>query len=556
MSAGTSEPLSSEEARHPTNLTIVLVAFFGLAALIALATRRPGGSIDFFERGHWLGPASDMLAGKIPYRDTFPVHGFLSDGGLDLLLFATFGPNYRLSLAAHFLIGILFQPSLYLVAAMATRRPALAAAAIPLNVAMATEILADRPVLPLLGLAAFLWALDHPPSRGRAALAGCLAGIGLLYALEFGMFVLVAELTALAFSRIAIREFDERPIAARPFFLGLGAVLLPFCAYLGLVGALIPFLKTSFLDLPLRIHSVWGWAFPAPWTLLRLLSTGQPYRIGALRIGFGVAKRLYLCPLLGGLGILVALGIRRRFVCNPLVLRLVTVSVACLCFFRYVVARLHLEVGNALTGPLLLLILVAGCDAYRRAFPARKRRLTAAIFVVAGGLIGLSMNAIARSASLVGDAIQYRNRMAARTNLVPLAFPRGGGALVPAAEAREIATLDDWFRRELPPGASVLELTNRPALYFFLQRPNATRFYQVPLMGPFQSEVLRDLQEKPPAAVLLQRATPYDTTDGVPNPAWIPRVWQYLDRNFTRRVRVGATLIALPQRARERGKTP
>jgi len=524
-----------------------MAVFVGLAALIGLATRRPGGPIDFFERGHWLGPASDMLAGKIPYRETFPIHGFLSDGGLDLLLFTLFEPNFQLSLTAHHLLGIFFHPSLYLVAAMATRRPWLAAAAIPLNIALATEILADRPVLPLLGLAAFLWALGHPTRRGRAVLAGSLGGIGFLYALEFGTFVLVAELATLGFGRLTIREREERPLASRSFFLGLGAVLAPFLAYLAVVGALIPFLRTSFLDLPLWIHPVWGWDFPTPWALLSSWLVGPPYRIGELTIGLGVAKRLYLAPLFGGLGILLALRIRRIFGLRLLALRLFVVSVACLCFFRYVVARLHLDVGNALTGPLLLLLLVASYKAYRDTHPAPRRKRVVAVFVLVALFAGLAMNAAVRTLRVLRDATEYRVRMAVRAGLVPLSLPRGGAALVPPHQAREIAALAAWLERAVPPGSRILDLTNRPALYFFLRRQNSTRFYQVPLMEPFQDEVLRDLKAEPPAVVLLQRDTPYDTVEGIPHQLFIPQVWRYLETYFPRRVRVGETLIALPR---------
>lgn len=95
---------------HRFNVPVTFLTFVALSCLMWLSTRRPGGPIDLFERGHWLGPASDMLVGKVPYRDTFPVHGFLSDGGLDFLLFSLFGPDFSVSLFAHHLLGILFQP--------------------------------------------------------------------------------------------------------------------------------------------------------------------------------------------------------------------------------------------------------------------------------------------------------------------------------------------------------------------------------------------------------------------------------------------------------------
>ncbi|MBC7792451.1 MAG: hypothetical protein H7Z43_01985, partial [Clostridia bacterium] len=40
--------------------------------------------VDFFEDGHGLLPASEMIAGELPYRDITPGHGLLTDGLIDL----------------------------------------------------------------------------------------------------------------------------------------------------------------------------------------------------------------------------------------------------------------------------------------------------------------------------------------------------------------------------------------------------------------------------------------------------------------------------------------
>ena len=159
-----------------------------------------------------------------------------------------------------------------------------------------------------------------------------------------------------------------------------------------------------------------------------------------------------LCPLLGGLGVFLAVRMRRNP--SPGAAVLMAESVSCLCSFRYVIARLHLEVGNALTGPLLLLILVAAREASPGATPEHRRRLTVAL-AACGALVALSMNFVFYTARLGTGAIQYGSRMANRAGRVPLVSARGGGALVPAHEALEIAALDAWMRRELPPDSSI-----------------------------------------------------------------------------------------------------
>lgn len=199
--------------------------FLVLTGLCWISTRAPGGPINLFERGHWLGPASDMLAGKIPYRETFPVHGFLSDGGMDFLLFSLLGPGFLASLNAHHFLGILFQPALFLVTAAATRRPLLAVLSIPLNVGFATAIVADRPVFPLLSLAAFVFAMGDERRRIPALVAGLLGGIGFLYTLDFGIFVLAAEIATLVFLRFARRGGGLSPSER----LSISSVWPPSC---------------------------------------------------------------------------------------------------------------------------------------------------------------------------------------------------------------------------------------------------------------------------------------------------------------------------------------
>ena len=118
--------------------------------------------------------------------------------------------------------------------------------------------------------------------------------------------------------------------------------------------------------------------------------------------------------------------------------------------------------------------------------------------------------------------------------------------LVPAEEERNLSGLFSFCERYSAQEDRILDLSNRPALYFFLHRVNPTRFYQVPLMAPFQEEVLRDLNASPPAFVLLESGTYLDALDGIPNSTRIPKVWEYALKNYPVRQRVGETVVALP----------
>ena len=57
-----------------------------------------------------------------------------------------------------------------------------------------------------------------------------------------------------------------------------------------------------------------------------------------------------------------------------------------------------------------------------------------------------------------------------------------------------------------PEGAPIFDFSNQPAFYFFFDRPNPTRFYQIPIMSPpeFQREAIADLERaKPPLVIRI-----------------------------------------------------
>jgi hypothetical protein len=523
------------------------IFFFAFAGTVWLASRGPGAALDLFEQGHWLAPASDMLAGKVPYRDTFPLHGFLSDGGRDYLVFRLFGPSFRASLEARHVIESFFHPALFLVVAAASRRPVLAALAVSLNIGMSIAVVADRPVLPLLSLAAFAWALGEERSGRRAFLAGVLGGLGLLYSLDFGTFVLAAQVTTLVVCRLMARKTEPCPFSVPPYFLGVAIVLAPWFAFLALHGALSQFLKVSFVDLPTRFESLWGLHFPAPWELLRAWLRGRPYMAGDVPVGPAIAKRFYLAPILGGAGVVLALAMRKRGISTALALRLLAASLACLAFFRYVIFRFHLSSGNALTGPVFFLLLIAGYDAFRGQTANPKRIAAALIFV--GVLAAFGMNGPGRLLDVFRNAAKYVDRTRPVPGMVALTIPRGGGIRVPGNEERNLRALIEFTNRHAPAGAPVLDLSNRAALYFFLERVNPTRFAEVPPMAPFQDEVLRDLRRRPPAVVFLESGGWLDAIDGIPNSRRVPQVWKWVTENYPVRAKVGDTVVALPATA-------
>lgn len=555
-SASRSEPIGSVAASAlPSAASAERRAFalaalggaLGLALLVGLATWPPGTHLQLFEFGHWLGPASDMLHGKIPYRDTFPIHGFLADGGFDYLLFRVVGPSFAASVWFHQALGTLFQPAIYLVAACITRRPLLCLALTPLTLALTPGLIFDRAVLPLLGLAVFSLAISDKPSKATAFVAGAMAVLGVFDALEFGTFVLAGELVCVAVHRIEAKTTRrEALIRDRNFLSGVAAAGVLGAIVLACAGALRPFLQTSFVDLPFRIEAVWGLGFPSPLRLLRgAFGSARPYEIpGSGPIGIDMAVRLYLVPIAAALGISAIWVSRRRRVDAAAAARLLAVTVTCALLFRYVFARFHYEAGNALVGPTVLaagILLVPRKPTLRRGF----RIAAAAVAIAAVGLLG----GIRLTAGIFANAATIRRRLAACPGCVAFRDARGGGIRVPADELAELRSLRALVEANAKPGG-MLDLSNRPALYFFLDRVNPTRFYQVPMMEFFQDEVIADLKRTPPACVLLQPGSPADAPDGRSSESRIPRVRAYVTEHFPRTIRAGEDVLALPLTSR------
>jgi len=271
---------------------------------------------------------------------------------------------------------------------------------------------------------------------------------------------------------------------------------------------------------------------------------GRRYMAGDVPVGPAIAKRFYLAPALGAIGLGLAFAMRKRGASPALVLRLLALSLACLAFFRYVIFRFHLSTGNALAGPLFLLTLVAVFETFRDRVRS-PRRLGAALAAV-GALAAFGMNGPGRLLDVVRNASKYRERTAPPAGTVPLTVPRGGGIRVSRDEERDLRALIEFTDRHAPAGAPVLDLSNRAGLYFFLRRVNPTRFAEVPPMAAFEEEVLRDLERRRPALVFLESGTWLDAIDDVPNSRRIPRVWRWVLENYPARAKVGDTVVALP----------
>ena len=488
-----------------------LVAFALMPFLLYCASYASTASltqwIDLFHRGESFGPASDYLRGKAPYRDVFVLHGLLDDGQLDAWLMQLFGRHVEIALARPAVIGSFAVPALWLLGMALFDSMPLALLTVILGAV--TTVDNERIFFEIAVLMFLLFALRRN-ARWMLVVAGIFAAVALFFSLDIGMYSIAGALLT-----IAIATRDPRP-AAR-FLIGIAIGAAPFLIYLATRQSLLAFANTSFVALPRYIDAVWSTPFPDLTTTFRRDLTLRSISDFVLTDQF----RFILNPLVIAMA-LIAL-IRRRE----------TGLLGLTCFAiltqRSALGRAdfpHQYFSAFLIGPMLVALLVRLAGSARKVWNENDR--AAQTFLVLSGAVLLPMLIVALwvpdIANLrLDDTVRYIGRV------------RGW---LPDAQATEIRNrISDvgYNVAELsPPGRPIFDFSNQPALYFFMNRPNPTRFYQVPILSPveYQRETILSLERARPMVVLRNSPQEFDAFDGIENEVRAQAVAAYIDDHY------------------------
>src|SRR5439155_23735248 len=92
-----------------------------------------------------------------------------------------------------------------------------------------------------------------------------------------------------------------------------------------------------------------------------------------------------------------------------------------------------------------------------------------------------------------------------------------------------------WVWQHSKPNQPIFDFSNQPALYFFCDRPNPTRFYQVPILSPppFQREVILALERAKPPIVIRRSPQQFDVFDDIDNSVRAQAVASYINEHYT-----------------------
>jgi hypothetical protein len=472
---------------------------------------RPAPVANLFEDGHALLPASEYLAGRLPYRDIVPGHGLVSDGLLQAGELRIFGADYRGLSRGNRLVGALYWPLIFCLGVAASGLPEVGFWGVALSFFIFPQYFFLRVMAPFALLATAAAARRRAGARGWWVATGVLIPLSLLWAVEFAFYGAVAALASIFVSR-GTRLRNLKWTAAGTL-AGSAAV----AGALAALGIFRVFVTTTFRFIP-SLAPAYSLGFVLPPALAPPLF---PDSLAALADPLSFSFWCLLLAIFGAAILLVereAAGERGRALL-PFLVWILAVTIS-------VIERHHLTYASLVAGPAIVLSARWIAGAATGGFP---RRAAAAVLVAWAVVVThpvRTMGAIASALAIRPPSPQY----VYPTGPVPLR----GAAVVPDTAAT-IASAGDFVSRYLGPRDTWLDFTSTPALYFYFGRRCPIRFYEVGFFetSDAQKEVIRAVDRNPfVRAVLVHLKGGGEAIDGVPNAVRAPLVWGYIQHHF------------------------
>ena len=218
------------DGRHVRNLIAFAILPFLLFCISYASTASLTQWIDLFHRGESLGPASDLLRGKVPFRDVFVLHGLLEDGLLDTWLMQLFGRDLNVVLLRPVVLGSVAVAMLWYLGMVIFDSIPLAMLSILLGAV--TTVDNERALLEIVSIALLIGALRRN-SKWLALFSGAAAGVTLFYSLDIGLYSVGGGVLALIGSGLLARRAKAVIAPLVAFVAGVVAGATPFLIYLG-----------------------------------------------------------------------------------------------------------------------------------------------------------------------------------------------------------------------------------------------------------------------------------------------------------------------------------
>jgi hypothetical protein len=471
--------------------------------------------VNFFEDGHQLLPASEMLLGERLYRDVVPGHGMIADGGFDWLAMRLFGARIDVALAARHAVSSLNAVAVYALGLAATGSPPAALLTLLFSSQMISFGLPWMRSAPAFAALAFAMAAARRREPRRLAGAGAFLVLSLLTSVEIGVYT--GAVLLLAVARFGDRRARLR--ALRWSAAGALAVGLPAAVFFLVHGVLDDFLRVTLFEV-LSLGPAYAlgfdWAPPAlrahailPEALLTLFDSAVFEFLLWLVVTLATAAGLAASPL----------RMRRRT--EPLWLLGGWVALAGLSF-----AERHHDYFIYGLAPFLA---IAAFLLWRARSPATR---------ACGAVLLVALVAVSRPTEYFGIAPWLRGGPASPEPgwVEVTSLPRARGALFPRDEAAKLEAAREFVQKGLGPGETFYDFVNLPILYFLFDRSCPVRQYEVPFYESEegQREVIARLESDHTVRAVLMSFGTFSggPIDGVPNAERVPLVWEWIQKHF------------------------
>lgn len=523
------------ERRLRALVALVIYPLFLFAYPLALLGIGSPVVLDFFEDGHELLPAAEMLHGKRPYADVVPAHGLASDGALDLLVMKSGHTSTRDLLRVRRVARCAVFPAIYAVALAATGAAEAGLLAVLLSIALFPGM-GLRPAMALFVLAAAAMATRRRSLRWLAA-TGAGAAIAFLGSPDFA--ACSAVVAAVAALRLIRRRGSAPPPPASPATpaqlappawrsrLAPLAPLAPITALaagaaVAAAAILIVFAAKGFAGAFLRV------------TFVELPAAGQAYVIGPLA-GPDCLRTLATSP---------ASWVQPQ--CVTALVWLLAVVATAAAFARKPLAAARGD-GVWLIG--LWIALAGAAYAERRHFYASVAMapfLVSALFLLARQRARCAAVALALLVAWLANPLGHvfglatplrASGGATAAGAVEIAsIPRCRGVLLDPALRPAIESAARFVGGQLRPGETWFDFTNHPILYYLFDRSCPMRHSEIPFVesAAAQREVVAMLErDRSVRAALVAFPDWFTAIDGVSNQVRAPLLWRYLQEHFT-----------------------
>jgi hypothetical protein len=469
---------------------------------------QPYGPVNLFEDGHALAFADAYLSGAAPFRDTYPVHGWGLDGGVDALFFRIFGATLETFRTRVAVFTALEFGALAIACAVVMGNAGWGIAAFLISLAICPFV-SERTLFAWVAIA-FLTAGVRRSKRKWIVLGGVFSAVEVFFSFDMGMILLVGGTAGLACVAIASRE-RRQPAA---YLAGAAAGSVPFVAVLASTRSVGSFVHESFAELPKEIVGSWG--LPA-----RPLLANPPTLAGVLAAIRGAPVTPAFLVVAVTLCATVALF---RIPWNRDDLAIVPLVAIAAVSLRGVFGRA--DVGHA-----VLYGAYVGIPATWLLRRGVSKSWIGGSVVLA--FLGFGLRPVA---ALRAEVSAITNAASARAiaGVSMRALPRGGSARVPREQADDLAALRRTIDGAIGPSETFFDFSNEPALYFLLGRR-----MPMPYLGPefYETEgaqrriVALCEREEPPLAI-ARAGNGLDSLDGIANEIRAPIVAKYLAEHY------------------------